>query len=142
MTFETAWLVSAIVIVGCFAGLGVWISRHPLGILIDGRNKMSLSRLQLVLWTVLLISAFTAVALVFQTSDITLPQEVWALMGISVGSTAGSVIVKGTKDSVLDTNEDMKGASLKDLFKGEEHGADCQHVDITKVQMFFFTAAV
>jgi hypothetical protein len=84
---------------------------------------------------------------------------VWALMGISIGSTAGAVIVNGTKANqnpaasmihsaaatnrrgLLATNSLPSAARWSDLFKGDEL-VDCSSVDISKVQMFFFTVAV
>jgi len=92
------------------------------------------------------------------TVNIYLAPEVWALLGISVGSAAGSVIVKSNKAAktpdpnkfnatdypeekrigVLVKTNDPK---LLDLFMGEEIG-DERYVDIGKVQMFFFTLAL
>jgi hypothetical protein len=70
------------------------------GFLIDPRNKMSLSRLQLVLWTIVILPAFLAAA-VFNFGagaedplNITVPPEVWGLLGISAGSLVGSGIIK------------------------------------------------
>jgi hypothetical protein len=157
-TFHVVWIVNLIVMGVLFLLIGVWINKKVLGILIDGRNRMSLGRLQLVLWSWLLISAFVAVAVSLRTMDIWMAPEIWALMGISVGSTAGGVIVKGTKAGqepsgtvraelvqmnrmgILAANEKPSGASLRDLFKSEEL-TDCEVVDISKVQMFFFTLA-
>ena len=156
--FQIAWVVLLVVLLAAFLRLGVWINKRPLGILIDARCKMSLSRLQVVLWSWLLISAFFAAAVTFTTMNIEMDAQIWALMGISVGSAAGSVIVKGTKankqpaeavpeaqramsrQGVLPMNAESKQANLGDLFKGEEL-ADYAHVDIAKVQMFFFTLA-
>jgi hypothetical protein len=155
--FHSDWVVALLVLGFAFVGIGVWINGQKLGLLVDARNKMSLSRLQLVLWSWLLISAFAAVAYARQTMNIDMPQEIWALMGISMGSAAGSVIVKGSKSKqqpsananiaagvthvgLLVTHAAPADASLKDLFSGEEV-ADQKYVDIAKVQMFFFTLA-
>ena len=157
IAFQLAWIVTLIVLGLFFVGLGVWIKGRPLGILIDSRNKMSLSRLQVVTWSWLLISAFLAVAWATATVNIEMATEIWALMGISVGSAAGSVIVKGTKAhqepsdaslqaethrmGILATNEKPEHAKLSNLFTGEEL-TDGPYVDVTKVQMFFFTFAL
>src|SRR5215208_4244069 len=77
------------------------------GFLIDPRNKMSLSRLQLILWTIVILPAFLAAAVFnFGTGaedplNITVPPEVWGLLGISGGSLAGAGIIKSRR-----TNED------------------------------------
>ncbi|MBI3861598.1 MAG: hypothetical protein HY290_06855 [Planctomycetia bacterium] len=156
--FQTTWIVSLVALLIAFMLVGTWIKKQPLGILIDAQCRMSLSRLQVVLWTWLLISAFFAIAFTFKSMEIQIATEIWALMGISVGSAAGSVIVKGTKagqqpsdavpqnlrnlarQGVLPTKPEPKDASLSDLFTGEEL-TDHTFVDISKVQMFFFTIA-
>src|SRR5436309_14783270 len=45
------------------ATLGVRISGRPAGILINERNLVSLARFQLVMWTILILSAFMAAAI-------------------------------------------------------------------------------
>ena len=147
------WLLSAGLIGLIIVALGISINGRYLGILIDSRAKMSLSRLQLVLWTWLFISALITVALTKKTLDIEISSNLLALMGLSVGSTAGSTIIKGVKaakrpknplidqvscEGVLKTNGSAKYASLLDIFKGEET-QDYQYIDVAKVQMFFFS---
>lgn len=202
MEFRTTWLVLSIVLGVAFVGLGIWLVGRPSGILIDERRKMSLSRLQLVLWTWLLVSAAFAAAIACRTSNVKLSPELYALMGIIVGSAAGSVIVNGNKQNqeptpaalaaarqaavdraappaatnatgqpatanvaaaqpgqanrpnqalqlvaaidnrrgVLPANDDVKKATFRDLFAGEEL-INQGLVDMAKVQMFFFTIA-
>lgn len=53
-----AGLMSALLIV-----IGFKINRRADGILVDGRFKISLSRLQIILWTVVALSAFFTIAL-------------------------------------------------------------------------------
>ena len=88
--------------------------------------------------------------------------EVWALMGISVASMTGAVIIKGTKagqqpdsgkltgrsllpetarQGVLQQNSSVKDAKLTNTVEGEEI-TDNTYVDITKVQNLFFTVAM
>jgi len=156
------WLVVSIAILVVFLAFGLKICRRPLGILIDARNKMSLSRLQIVLWSWLIISAFFSVALARKTVDIDMDPQIWALMGISLASTTGAAIIKGTKagqepddakltarakeavstgQGVLHQNSNMKDAKLVDMVEGEEI-SNYSYVDITKVQMLFFTVAM
>lgn len=77
---------------------GMW-----LGLLIDERNKMSLSRLQMILWTALILSGFLTVALaniaagVEDPLSISIPEELWLLMGISTASLVGSPLIMSTK---------------------------------------------
>jgi MFS family permease len=57
------WLIFAVILVALLAGLGKSTNGSWLGILIDSRNRMSLSRLQIALWTVMILSAYVALAL-------------------------------------------------------------------------------
>lgn len=73
------------------------------GVLISERNVMSLSRFQLVAWTLLICSAFITVALarVFAKQAnplaIQLPPELWQLLGISGASSIGSALILQNK---------------------------------------------
>ena len=78
--------------------VGFW-----LGALIDERNKMSLSRLQMVLWTIVVLSGFLTAALrnvSVGSSDplkIAVPKEIWLVMGISTTTLVGSPLIRSTK---------------------------------------------
>jgi hypothetical protein len=108
---RTGWLVIALLMVVYCLFLGRWISSRPLGILVNERNLMSLSRLQMMSWTVLLLSAFCEVALkrlhVLSSNSAALPINIsmdwrlWALMGISATSLVGSSLILSSK-----TNQD------------------------------------
>ena len=155
--------------------MGLWK-----GCLIDNRNKMSLSRLQLISWTALVLSAFLTFA-AFKVHahpttgalDIVVPAQVWSLLGISTASLAGSATIKYAKrnahvneeiveaelqktrqampsapeaeslesQGLLVTKDTPEGASISDLFAGDEIGSAAQ-LDVGKVQMFFFTLIV
>jgi len=143
------------------------------GLLIDERNKISLSRLQMILWTIIVLSGFLTAALSnigAQQADplsITIPKELWLLMGISTTALVGSPLIKSTKipkkpnvaerqdtfdliakqgvdirtftsKGQLVVNTTPEGARLSDLFKGEESGNAAQ-LDLSKIQMFYFT---
>lgn len=150
------WIGCAIVLASLLLLIGASINGHPLGILVDARNKLSLSRLQVVLWTLLILSAFSAIALQTRELSIYMAPELLALMAISTGSAAGAVIIKSTKaarnpDPSVTTATNGKPPPLgvlttgvkpnfADMFKGEEI-VDSAYVDISKVQMFLFTIA-
>ncbi|PHR56293.1 MAG: hypothetical protein COA43_14130 [Robiginitomaculum sp.] len=144
--------------------LGIKVYGRVFGILIDSRNKFSLSRLQIVLWTLLLMSSiFLFGVLKGGNLDIVVDPALWALMGISVGSTASAVMIKGTKAArnpnteqwnilksgsgdvnhlgLLHVNEAIDQARFIDMFKGEEI-SDFAYLDVSKVQMFVFTIAI
>jgi hypothetical protein len=77
------------------------ITKNPLfGWLISEQNRMSLSRLQMFLWTIVILSAFiTAVFanLHFKQFDsavaIAIPEELWLALGISTTSLVGSSLI-------------------------------------------------
>jgi len=84
--------------------IGITITGRPAGILINERNLMSLSRLQLVLWTLVILSAYLTIALerirvrsIADALAIALDQRLWALMGISTASLIGSPLIQTTK---------------------------------------------
>jgi hypothetical protein len=75
------------------------------GALIDERNKMSLARLQLVVWTLVVLSGYLTAALGNLTGGhanplaIAIPGDMWLLMGISTTSLVASPLLKGNKTS-------------------------------------------
>jgi hypothetical protein len=92
-------LVLAIILIGLVAGPRDDNDRRlPMAALIDERNKISLSRFQTALWTVLIISAFVVAAMhnirVGQNAntalDIAVPTELWTLLGTSGASLVGA----------------------------------------------------
>jgi hypothetical protein len=96
-------------LLGCmlllFFVVGLGVTGRPLGILIDERKKMSLSRLQLVLWTAIVLAAYSnAVGYNVQSGEdfgdainVAIPEELWVLMGISTTSLVGSPLLRQTK---------------------------------------------
>src|SRR3954470_21701377 len=95
--FQLVLLINAAVLVVLLGLIGALLLGSPFGILINAQNRMSLERLQVVIWTCLVISALFAVAITARTMSIEIPNEILALMGISIGSVAGGAIVNGTK---------------------------------------------
>lgn len=101
---------------GCFALLlvlfmlvagraitGVWN-----GAFIDDINKISLSRLQLILWTILIVSGFMAAAfsnvLVSGVSNplgIAMPSQLLQLLGISTASLIGATLISAPKKNTI-----------------------------------------
>ena len=102
LPITTRWAVAAGLIVLFPMGIGQRETGRLAGFIIDGRNKMSLSRLQLVAWTVLIVSAYSTAALwntyhwAKDPLSIAIPPHIWALMGISMTSFVGSSIVYRT----------------------------------------------
>ena len=98
-----AWLVilALLTLFAVIAGHGVtglWR-----GLLIDERNRMSLSRLQMTLWSILVVSGFLTAALSNLAAgqpdplSIAIPGELWLAMGMGTTSPVGSPLIKSTK---------------------------------------------
>ena len=116
------WVV-ALVLLGVFAAVaGQGITGLWRGLLIDERNKISLARLQLTLWTIVVLSGFLTAALSNLAAAqpnplaISVPSELWLLMGISTTSLVASPLIKSTKRS-LEANEEEKGRTFALLAK-------------------------
>ncbi|MBD9362605.1 hypothetical protein [Methylomonas fluvii] len=185
--FLNSYLVKAwfIIIAGFFfviLTVGHGVTGSWKGAFVDNRNIMSLSRFQILGWTILILSAFSTVAIwnMFVTNhdclkDIEngclpgMPKELWLLMGISTASMVGSPLIldskkskipdqqeksqmlelltsqQGYKRNELDiqghlvVNQSPSQARFADLFTGEEIG-NFAHLDLARLQMFFFTA--
>lgn len=150
---------------GQVATPGVWR-----GALIDERNKISLSRLQMIAWTIVVLSAYLTAVLQrvaageTESLAVAIPQELWWLMGISTASLVGSRLITGQKMAaeprthegqnkksapenvghvvgVVTTNETPQAASWANIFQQEEVLGKGS-LDLSKIQMFFFTVVI
>ncbi|MGO8672059.1 MAG: hypothetical protein ACLQVD_11915 [Capsulimonadaceae bacterium] len=133
-----------------FAELGVVIAGRVGGVLIDGRNRMSLSRLQISMWTIVVVSAMIAAAYsnihmpsvwhqyTVDPMRLQLPPEIWLALGISATSLAATPLILAGKASNMHRNPDPTAASFTDLFQGDDVG-NAGSIDLSKVQMFYFT---
>lgn len=172
------WIIMILLFGLCLVVIGKGTTGMWEGLLIDSRNKMSLSRLQLVLWTLVVISALLTVALFNiredpneDPLDITVPPQVWGLLGISTASFVTAATIKSQKKNVnvskqakVRTTEalqkvgedpsklaDPQGslvafqrpddAGVGDFFKGDEV-ISAAYLDLGKVQVFFFSVIV
>jgi len=98
-----AWLFTLAALAAFTFVCGQGVTGRWLGALIDSRNVMSLARLQMIGWTILVLSAYLTAALSNIYSgetdplSIALPQELWLLMGISATSLVGSPLILSMK---------------------------------------------
>jgi len=119
-----AWLATLVLLTLFAAVAGQGITGYWRGVLIDGRNKMSLSRLQTVLWVLVILSAFLTAALMNirngQTDplSIAIPTGIWILLGISTTSLVGSPLILNSKKS-QPANADETERNL-DLLKAQD----------------------
>lgn len=143
--------------------IGAHVTKSWRGLFVDARCKVSLSRLQIIFWTVTIMSAVVWFSFRSNVSMVHVPQSLWALLGISGLSTVGAEVIKGTKASgaeadgntitrtvaipdankmgLLHKNSRISDARFIDIFKGEEL-IDHSTVDITKIQMFLISMFV
>ncbi len=152
------WIVVLILMSAFALVIGFVINRRWMGILIDGRNKVSLSRFQIIIWLILIASAFLAVGLSnlhisLSTSNlhtslstplnalsITVPAELLALLGVTATSLVGTPFILRVKSRQheIHTKDDPRTATWSDMFKGDDQ-SNFDSVDLSKVQMFYIT---
>jgi hypothetical protein len=147
---QLGFLLDAATIVGLIA------------LLIDERNKMSLSRLQVTVWSVIILCAIASIGLsrveagVEDPLAIAIPEELLWVLGITGTALVGTPLIQKVKADAavanppnlgpgkamlgrLVVNTTAAGADWTDIFMGEE-ASNSVHLDVGKVQMFYFTA--
>jgi hypothetical protein len=112
----TLVLMALFTIIAGHGVVGLW---H--GLLIDERNRLSLSRLQMVLWTIVVLSGFLTATLwnisrgANAPRAIGVPKELLLLMGISATSLVGSALILSTKTAEpVDTGLSSPAADKKE----------------------------
>lgn len=166
------WLLVAVMLAVFMIVIGLHIVGRPAGVLVNELNLMSLSRFQMAIWTIIVLSAYFTMAVVrikAGTPDalkIAIDWQLWALLGISTTALVGTPLILSTKKSkepvpnevaktaamlnepqadvdanrqgILYANPSPADARFIDIFQGDEL-KNTAHVDLAKVQMFFFT---
>ena len=157
-SFQVYWSVSFVVLLILGFLLGRQTGRGSLGILIDGRERYSLTHFQIVLWTIVILSSVIGALISqgFDTRDFQIPPQLLGLMGISAGSGVLTTGVKGSKDALGSTANVARKGTFK-LSNGttttiaprfaqiwlEEEGDQADKVvSITKYQNFIFTLVI
>jgi hypothetical protein len=160
------------VLLAAFTGLVGWgITGLTAGALVDPKKgRMSLSRLQLLLWTALILSALLTAFLVNVSADsdnpltVAIPAELLIAMGISVTSLVGTGVVLNQKLNQesgpapervrlnleardVGIADDSTGvlkadrALLRDVFEGDTPET-ATYLDLGKIQLFYITVAL
>jgi hypothetical protein len=96
--FYFLWGLFAVIFIVILAFAGKVTKNGLVGALIDNRNRYSLNRFQLLMWTVLIFSAFLAF---FFAGGLDIPiicANLLGLLGISVASATTAGAVKSSKD--------------------------------------------
>lgn len=147
-----SWGVSAAVLIVLAIILGHrTMARSAIGILVDSRGRMSLTHLQLTLWTILILSLISGVffgrlfAQVASPLNFGIPNEVLALMGIVIGSSVAATVTKSAKNADPQASKRIpvpgpgERPRLPQIFMVEEGALADKVIDITKFQNFAFT---
>lgn len=165
----TTWILLMGIITAFLAVAGNGIQGHWRGALIDEYNRLSLARLQMLSWTVLVVAALGTIGVrqarenPMTGLEIHIPPEIWMLMGLSTVSLLSSPAIKqrlsrdpapaNAKQRLASQGEaaaDMEAvgriAANQDAGNARwsnlfmgETVNDAGYLDIPKVQMFFFT---
>lgn len=160
------WVISAALVLLPAVWIGVK-KKDPFIILVDERNRYSLSQLQIMLWTILVVSLLLGVFLarkfapnaVANPLAIEIPDELLIVMGISVGSTTVASAIKANKDAtraakirsrqVRPNETSTRAATTKqtrsfwDLILTEEGDPNAvERIDPTKFQNLWLTLIV
>lgn len=143
-----AWSLSLASFLAGFMVTGWAIHKRPGGVLIDERNRFSVSRLQITAWGILLLSMLTTYAALRGKYlpadgllDFTFPPHLWALSGISVATAVGSpLLLRRVEEQgkTVDAKKSAEKARFTDLFQGELAGTT-ETVDIARFQMLALT---
>lgn len=152
-----AWLSACAAMGLVFKSIG---ELTELPILTDERRRWSLSRLQLLAWTGLLLPTLWTMVVIKLLSGVAdvlgvgMNETLWALLGISATSALAAPILLERKRATLDRRsaapapdpaaQGAQGAQerpgrLGDLFRGEEVD-NAITVDVARTQLFLFTA--
>ena len=144
-----AWAVTALVMLLAAGYLGAKVRGSVLGVLVDTRGRFSLSHFQMVLWTLVVLSLIAGVAVgrllngIPDALSFSIPATLLAVMGISIASTAGAIVVKSAKDAQAPERIAASDASdrprFSQIFLVEEGELADKVIDITKFQNFWFT---
>lgn len=106
-----AWAVMAGLLVAFLAVLGDGVNGIRRGVLVDSRNRVSLAKIQMAAWTVLILSAYAAAALgnigtgQADPLNVSIPNELWLAMGISTTSLIGAPLILNPKKRDAKTAE-------------------------------------
>jgi hypothetical protein len=144
---HTRWIVTVGLILVFLLSISRLQTSTVLGFLVDSRNKTSSSRLQMLAWTIVIVSAYSTAALTnvrLGAPDplaVAIPPAIWAALGIGVASFVGSPLIKQRQVGDLVVNHVPSEARATDVLMGEGQGS-AQTLDLGKIQMLLFTLVI
>ena len=159
------WSVTIAIVVIALGTLGRALKGTWMGVLIGSRNRLSLARLQLYIWTTIIICLFYVVSLTLvgaAPGEFLVPHlstNIFLLLGIAIGTLPVSGLILKTKETQQASDDAISRAvvddhrglveqraspeewSVLDFFRGEEI-ADAQSVDPSRFQNLPFMIAL
>jgi hypothetical protein len=126
-----SWVITLILFATMLAVAGYGVKSRWDGVFIDKDNRISLSRFQLVMWTILIVSALMTAGLSNAVSgapaplDITIPPQIWALLGLGAFTAVAAPAIKeskrqgaagapdGAESAALSAAQQATGATVK-----------------------------
>ena len=103
---QPTWILTLVLFAVMLAAAGKAVCARWDGIFIDRDNRISLARFQLILWTGLIVSAFFTAGLTnifsrgVEALAISVPKEIWALLGIGAFSAVAAPAIKESQKTV------------------------------------------
>ena len=97
MNIVVVWIFAMLAVAIELAIIGKGVRGVWYGVLVGDRNQMSLSNLQVYLWFTIILSGWIFFALASKTTNITVPEQVLGLLGISGVTTVAAVGINGQK---------------------------------------------
>lgn len=143
-----AWIVSALVIV--LLAMAVPRTLGTQNVLRDARGRYSLSRLQVMLWTVVLLSLTSGMAFgrfaagQVDVAGFQIPKQVLTLLSIAIGSAVVAAAIKVVKsttrpDSVAAYPRGKERGRLLEMLTVEEGASAGRSIDLSKFQNLVIT---
>ena len=143
-----AWLVSALVIVLLAVVVPSRLGAH--NVLRDARGRYSLSRVQMMLWTVVLLSLVSGMAFgrfaagQVDVAGFDIPGQVLTLLSIAIGSAVVAAAIKVVKsttrpESVAAYPVGRERGRFVEMLTAEEGASAGRSIDLAKFQNFVIT---
>lgn len=116
------WLLDLMILLAFVVAVGVVAKGRLDGVLVDERNKLSLSRLQTVLWSIVVIGSLIAFALIRLKANVPdplnvpVPEELLIAIGITTTALVGSPLIRNIKEQPdKEANAVQQSATLRRL---------------------------
>ena len=125
-----AWVILMVLILWFIYLLGQYNLSRPMGIFINEQNIMSLSRMQIVAWTLVIVSALfvmVCVRLIYGEPDpfgIIIDWHVWAVLGLSASAAVGGPLINSGKSQKDPVPTDQQTVNLANMAAAVATGPD------------------